>query len=71
MPFDVIAEVRDPIHGFIEVSPHERRIIDTPEFQRLRRIHQLGLTHYYDALDRSRAGMVRKLWRWMKSLLGR
>ena len=57
MPFDVIAEFRDPIHGFIEVSPHERRIIDTPEFQRLRRIHQLGLTHYvYHGAEHSRFG---------------
>ncbi len=57
MPFDVIAEFRDPIHGFIEVFPHERRIIDTPEFQRLRRIHQLGLTHYvYHGAEHSRFG---------------
>ena len=39
-------EIRDPIHGFISLYPHERNIIDTFEFQRLRRIHQLGLTHY-------------------------
>ena len=52
-----VAEFRDPIHGFIEVFPHERRIIDTPEFQRLRRIHQLGLTHYvYHGAEHSRFG---------------
>ena len=57
MTFDLIAEFRDPIHGFIEVFPHERRIIDTPEFQRLRRIHQLGLTHYvYHGAEHSRFG---------------
>jgi len=39
-------EFRNPIHGFIEVLPHERAIIDTPVFQRLRRVRQLGLTHY-------------------------
>ena len=50
-------EFRDPIHGFIEVYPHERRIIDTTEFQRLRRIHQLGLTHYvYHGAEHSRFG---------------
>ena len=50
-------EFRDPIHGFIEVHPVERRIIDTHEFQRLRRIHQLGLTHYiYHGAEHSRFG---------------
>lgn len=50
-------EFRDPIHGFIEVYPHERRIIDTAQFQRLRRIHQLGLTHYvYHGAEHSRFG---------------
>jgi hypothetical protein len=50
-------EFRDPIHGFIEVLPHERRIIDTPEFQRLRRIRQVGLTSYvYHGAEHSRFG---------------
>ena len=50
-------EIRDPIHGFIDVYPHERQIIDTIEFQRLRRIHQLGLTHYvYPGAEHSRFG---------------
>lgn len=37
-------EIRDPIHGFIELNEWEKEIIDHPAFQRLRRIHQLGLT---------------------------
>ena len=50
-------EFRDPIHGFVEIYSHERRIIDTKEFQRLRRIHQLGLTHYvYHGAEHSRFG---------------
>ena len=50
-------EFRDPIHGFIDVYPHERRIIDTSESQRLRRIHQLGLTYYvYHGAEHSRFG---------------
>ena len=50
-------EFRDSIHGFIDVYPHERRIIDTSQFQRLRRIHQLGLTHYvYHGAEHSRFG---------------
>jgi HD superfamily phosphohydrolase len=37
-------EFRDPIHGFITLTPWEQRIIDCPEYQRLRRIRQLALT---------------------------
>ena len=33
----------DPIHGHIELDPVIVQIIDTPQFQRLRRIKQLGL----------------------------
>ena len=51
------SEMRDPIHGFVLLYPHERRIIDTFEFQRLRRVHQLGLTHYiYHGAEHSRFG---------------
>ncbi|GAB4146375.1 MAG: hypothetical protein Fur0037_14440 [Planctomycetota bacterium] len=34
--------IRDPVHGDIELTPDELRLIDTPEFQRLRGIKQLG-----------------------------
>ena len=36
--------VRDPIHGYIAITPLERRGLDSREVQRLRRIAQLGLT---------------------------
>lgn len=36
--------VRDPVHGNITLSPLEERIVDSEEFQRLRRIKQLALT---------------------------
>ncbi len=36
--------IRDPIHGFIKLSPLEKNIIDHPVFQRLRRIRQLAFT---------------------------
>ncbi|XP_070600999.1 deoxynucleoside triphosphate triphosphohydrolase SAMHD1 isoform X2 [Erythrolamprus reginae] len=36
----------DPIHGHIEMHPLLVRIIDTPQFQRLRYIKQLGGTYY-------------------------
>jgi uncharacterized protein len=37
--------VRDPIHQFIYLPPEEWRAVDTPIFQRLRRIEQLAMTH--------------------------
>ena len=36
-------EIRDPVHGFIYRSSVEEAIIDTPLFQRLRKIKQLAL----------------------------
>jgi hypothetical protein len=37
--------IRDSIHGDVFLTELEVEIIDTPEFQRLRRIKQLGMTH--------------------------
>ncbi len=37
--------VKDPVHGYIKVYPHERCIIDSPPFQRLRRLKQLATSH--------------------------
>lgn len=37
-------EIRDPIHGFIQINEWEKAIIDHPIFQRLRRIKQLAWT---------------------------
>ena len=36
----------DPIHGYVEITPLMQLIIDTPEFQRLRHLRQLGVTHH-------------------------
>lgn len=36
-------EVRDPVHGFIELEDEEWSLVDTPVFQRLRGIRQLAL----------------------------
>jgi len=35
----------DPVHGFISVPKRLLPLVETPEFQRLRRIRQLGLGH--------------------------
>lgn len=37
--------ITDPVHGDIRLSEIERRIVDSPPFQRLRRVKQLGSTH--------------------------
>jgi hypothetical protein len=52
---DVKHRIRDPIYGFIHLSDAEMRIVDTPLFQRLRRVHQLALTKYvYPSAEHSR-----------------
>ncbi len=38
-------EIRDAIHTFVQFDSHERRILDSLPFQRLRHINQLALTH--------------------------
>jgi HD superfamily phosphohydrolase len=35
-----------PIHGHIEMNPIEIAVIDTPQFQRLRDLKQLGVSYY-------------------------
>lgn len=37
-------KIQDAVHGYIELSEEEKRIVDSPAFQRLRRIRQLGFT---------------------------
>ena len=41
-----VYDYRDPIHGFIVTSELEQQIIESAPFQRLRRICQLGPTHF-------------------------
>lgn len=38
--------LNDPLHGLIELPREFFDIIDTPQFQRLRRIHQMGVVEY-------------------------
>ncbi|RNC82538.1 MAG: HD domain-containing protein [Phycisphaera sp.] len=37
--------VRDPIHGFVELTTEERQVVNSIAFQRLRDIRQLGMGH--------------------------
>lgn len=37
--------IRDPVHGDVFLTDLEMSVVDSPEFQRLRRIKQLGMTH--------------------------
>ncbi|MGC8870619.1 MAG: HD domain-containing protein, partial [Brevinematia bacterium] len=39
-------EIKDPVHGYIKLTELEQNIIDTNEFQRLRRIKQLSGAHF-------------------------
>ena len=43
--FERWGEIKDPVHGYVLVSQVEKDVIDTPEFQRLRRIRQLGAAY--------------------------
>ena len=48
---------RDPIHGLIPIYPWEMELIDTEEFHRLRRIHQLSMTYLiYHGAEHTRFG---------------
>lgn len=39
-------EIRDPIHGSIELTPTETAVVDSPFFQRLRNIKQMGFAEF-------------------------
>jgi hypothetical protein len=40
-----MSPIRDPIHGYIEISPYIEKLLDTRAVQRLRNIKQLGWTN--------------------------
>src|SRR5437868_14602662 len=40
-----IHEIRDAIHVFVRLDKHEREVLSSRPFQRLRHIHQLALTY--------------------------
>lgn len=50
-------QFRDPVHGFIDVSGDELKIIDSAPFQRLRNIRQLATTYLvYHGAEHTRFG---------------
>lgn len=50
-------QFRDPIHGFIEISEDELKIINSTPFQRLRNIRQLATTYLvYHGAEHTRFG---------------
>ena len=50
-----MTNINDNIHGHIQVPPVLRAIIDTPQFDRLRGLRQLGTAHYvYPAAKHTR-----------------
>lgn len=47
--------IRDSVHGNLKLTEFEVRVVDTPQFQRLRRIKQLGFTNLiYPGANHSR-----------------
>ncbi len=42
MTLTPVAEIRDPVHGYLKMTRVERELTDSPFLQRLRRIHQLA-----------------------------
>lgn len=52
-----VDKFRDPIHGYIEVSEFEKKIINSLAFQRLRHIKQLAFTYMvYHGAEHTRFG---------------
>lgn len=39
-------QINDPVHGFITLEPEILQFVDTPHFQRLRELAQLGTTYF-------------------------
>ena len=38
--------IKDPVYGYTKIFEHELKIVNTPAFQRLRRVRQLPAAHY-------------------------
>ena len=51
----IFKRISDPVHGTVELTRVEVDLINTPAFQRLRNVKQLGLAHYvFPGADYSR-----------------
>ncbi|OYT65104.1 phosphohydrolase [Candidatus Bathyarchaeota archaeon ex4484_205] len=55
MEMRYVGEIKDPIHGFVNFTTLEQKVIDTPILQRLRRIKQLaGAFYTYPGAEHTR-----------------
>ena len=55
-----VTTLREPVHGDIELTRDELRLVDTAEFQRLRGIKQLGSDPFQSAKGGEEGGDLRK-----------
>lgn len=46
--------IRDVVHGYIEFTKNDISLVDTPQFQRLKRIHQTGASSVYPCANHTR-----------------
>ncbi len=54
-PLEYVLRVRDVVHGYVFLTKHERKVIDTPSFQRLRGIGQNDVAAWvYPSLNSTR-----------------
>ncbi|MDZ4657780.1 MAG: hypothetical protein SH868_09415, partial [Bythopirellula sp.] len=65
--------IRDPLYNYISLDePWLIELIDTREVQRLRRIHQLGVSHFtYPGADHSRLSHTLGVMHLMRQVLNR
>jgi len=62
---------RDPLHGYVQVSKEPLPVVDSREFQRLRRISQLGVSKLaYHGAEHSRFGHSVGVYHTFQNMVG-
>ena len=60
----------DPVHGHFRLDPVSRKIFDTPQFQRLGDLKQLGCTYFvFRGASHARYSLAPSLREWMAPAL--